>query len=150
PIPMYSMASTKRRPRNGLRTSQNQLWPNMMTWSPSVLMKRVTGEMALPNAPARVRSGRASSLTVVPGHPLRDAAHDLVVDHAGALRQLGGGDLLAALAAEEHDLVADAGEVAERGDVDHEHVHADGADDGAAAAAHEDLARGAGDRRAQA
>src|SRR6185312_17183117 len=77
---------------------------------------------------------------VDPRHALADAGEDLPRDRAGPASQLVGADAdsgIWALRAEEHDLVAELG--ADVGDVDHAHVHGDGADHLAARATDEHL-----------
>ena len=110
--------------------------------SPGVQPRRAT-----PGGDAGDDPGRASatladvhnrSPMVRPRDAGADAGDDLVGDRAEALGPLGGGDLLVALRADEHDLVADLdGGVA---DVDHQLVHRDDAGDRAAPAADEHLA----------
>ena len=64
-------------------------------------------------------------------HALGDAAKDLVAQRPRPAREIVDGDLLGAVAADERHGGAQAG-VRRRhvGDVDHQHVHAHGADDG--------------------
>ena len=75
---------------------------------------------------------------VHPRHAGPDPAHDRVRDGAHRPRPRRGGDLLVALAPDQHDLVADLDR--EVADVEHQLVHRDGARDRAAPAAHDRLA----------